>query len=124
MPFLHALLQIEESVRWPGPHGEHKVSYLPSITLLKNEAGTQGRRDNKRILVVVQVKKCLKEGKTGAKEALPMYLHEQTKWWLKEARTELDRRSQISTHPLNEVRDEKRTNEKKIETKYNRREKK
>ena len=32
MPFLHALLQIEESVRWPGPYGKHKVSYLPSIT--------------------------------------------------------------------------------------------
>ena len=49
------------------------------------------------------------EGKMGAKEASPMYLHKQTEWWLKEAHAELDRQSQISTHPLNEVHDEKRT---------------
>ena len=37
------------------------------------------------------------EEKMGAKEASPMYLHEQTEWWLKEVCTELDRWSQIST---------------------------
>ena len=57
------------------------------------------------------------EGKNGGERKLPtVYLHVQIRKWLNEEYTELDRQSQISTHPLNEVHDE-RTNKKKETTK-------
>lgn len=50
--------------------GHRQSSASRAQNLLNNEAGTQGWRENEHIFIVVQVKKCLKEGKgRGNREA-------------------------------------------------------
>src|SRR6266700_3784504 len=82
------------------------------ITCWKTRRGTRGQRDATSNYCGTSTRSFNRRKKRGGKKLPTVYLHVQIRKWLNEKCTELDRQSQISTHPLNEVHDE-RTNKKK-----------